>query len=103
MSIYFFRPYDNYGFLSNWWKCSFKGTEQYFMAYKAYYFGDTESFNRILQTHSPLDAKTIGSAVKNFNIPERIDWESCWKDYEKSYKNPRRSEKGFKIDFQFRV
>ena len=79
MNIYFFRPYDNYGFLSNWWNCSFKGTigdteysfnstEQYFMAYKAYYFSDTESFNRILQTRSPLDAKTIGRAVKNFNV-----------------------------------
>lgn len=76
--IFFFREYEDNGYLSNWYSCSFYGkinkiklkfhtSEQYFMAYKAYHFKDRESFDKIMNTNSPKYMKNIGAKIKNFD------------------------------------
>ena len=67
------------GIFSNFYPCSFylkvndkdtvkwKSSEQCFMAYKAYYFGDMDIYYKILQSDSPKEAKKLGRQVKNFN------------------------------------
>lgn len=59
--------------LSNFYPCSFelyghtwKSSEQCFMARKAGYFGDDETYNKILSTNTPEEAKKLGRQVKGF-------------------------------------
>lgn len=72
--IYFYG-----GIYSNFYPCKIRfnnieyiSSEQLYMARKALYFKDTESFDKILKTTKPLDAKKIGRKVKNFKQEE---WE----------------------------
>ena len=60
---------------SNFHPCTFvykdvewKSSEQCFMAMKAKYFKDDESYERILNSTTPKEAKALGRKVKNFNF-----------------------------------
>lgn len=60
---------------SNFHKCTFvydgvewKSSEQCFMAMKAKYFKDEESYVRILESTTPKEAKALGRKVKNFSF-----------------------------------
>lgn len=64
-------------FLSNFYPCRieydgevFYSSEQLFMACKAVYFGDIATYERILMTSSPKEAKKLGRQVKNFDAEE---------------------------------
>ena len=67
----FFLFWD--GFPSNWTLSPFKihnqefeSVEQYMMAEKAAFFGDTETYNKILQAKTPREQKKLGREVKNY-------------------------------------
>ncbi len=69
--VYFWR-----GTFSNWYPCkfidygydvTFKTTEQAFMWYKARYFGDNETAQKILLALTPKGAKDLGRLVRNYN------------------------------------
>ena len=45
----------------------FYTTEQAFMYYKAVFFGDIETANKILKTEHPAECKKLGRLVKNYN------------------------------------
>ena len=69
---------------SNFFPCDFElegrhwlTSEQYFMAKKAQYFNDMETYEKILNTMHPKDAKKLGREVKNFNADE---WMKVCKD-----------------------
>ena len=60
---------------SNFYPCRFvykdvewKSSEQCFMAMKAKYFNDDESYERILESTTPKEAKAIGRKVRNFSF-----------------------------------
>ena len=62
--------------LSNWYQSefidsdddqSYLTSEQYMMAKKAELFKDDESYNSIMATNSPYDAKMLGRKVKKFD------------------------------------
>lgn len=60
---------------SNFHRCKFvyndvvwKSSEQCFMAMKAKHFKDEESYERILESTTPKEAKALGRKVKNFNF-----------------------------------
>lgn len=85
-------------FLSNWYDSHFEidwvsyhSSEHYFMAKKASYFGDYETFAKILATDDPKEAKALGRTVKNFDadlwsrVSEKIMYRGV---YEKFYQNP---------------
>ena len=68
------------GPFSQWYCCEFtengityNGTEQYMMAKKAHFFGDTESYDLIMSMKEPWDQKAQGKKVKNFN---KEHWEN---------------------------
>lgn len=76
--IGFFKPYDEYGFLSNWYMEDmvidgrhFNCVEQYMMYQKALIFGDLEIAHKILETEDPKTMKALGRKVKGFD-------ESVW-------------------------
>jgi ribA/ribD-fused uncharacterized protein len=59
---------------SQWWESAFvvdgieyKSAEHWMMAKKALLFGDTENFQKILQTASPAEVKKLGREVQNYN------------------------------------
>lgn len=74
--------YDNHvafwgGALSNFYPCKirideqeYKSSEQYFMAMKALHFNDEESYEKILASNTPKEAKAIGRQVKGFDADE---------------------------------
>lgn len=41
--------------------------EQYMMAQKAVYFGDTEMYHKIMNSNNPKDIKALGRKVRNFD------------------------------------
>ncbi len=60
--------------LSQMWPCGFESNnrwyncaEQYMMAHKALWFGDEESFKRILAEYNPIKIKKLGREVKEFD------------------------------------
>jgi len=60
---------------SNFHPCRFvykdvewKSSEQCFMAMKALHFKDAESYERILESTTPKEAKAIGRKVRNFSF-----------------------------------
>lgn len=62
------------GPFSQWYKHKFKvdgveynTAEQYMMAMKAHYFGDTEIEKRILATNDPSEQKALGRQVEGFD------------------------------------
>lgn len=76
--ILFFRPYDDYGFMSNWYKSpfplqfgdkiyQFENVEQAMMASKANLMGDQNMFEVILNESDPKRVKGLGRKVTNFN------------------------------------
>ena len=71
----FFRSYSRF---SNHFKCNFvvngvlySSMEQYIMAEKARLFGDTQTLDKIMDTHEPEVIKRYGHNIKNF---KRSDW-----------------------------
>ena len=59
---------------SNFYECKFvegdnvwSSSEQCFMAKKAVFFGDRETFLEIIQATTPIEAKKLGRKVKNFD------------------------------------
>ena len=74
-TIYFYRPTEQYGFLSQWYLSKFvdenndtyTSMEQYMMASKARLFYDEMIRIAIMNTTSPDTIKKLGRSVKNFN------------------------------------
>jgi ribA/ribD-fused uncharacterized protein len=73
------------GPLSQWFKSPFTrdGTvyataEQYMMAMKAQYFGDSDALRKIMATSVPKEQKAIGRTVKNFD-PQK--WTEVCRDF----------------------
>ena len=76
MSIYFWKPYQNDGYLSNWYPSPFTvdgkhfvNSEHYFMWKKVMLF-EPELEQLILSTKDPKEMKSIGQKVKNYNNSE---------------------------------
>jgi ribA/ribD-fused uncharacterized protein len=71
-----------HGIFSNWHLVDFVDddgvkyncTEQYMMAKKALRYGDNETYNKIMNAHSPKEQKALGRLVKKFDAD---DWDSC--------------------------
>ncbi|GAB3993981.1 hypothetical protein GCM10028807_30620 [Spirosoma daeguense] len=64
---------------SQWWPSAFivdnvtyNTAEHWMMAQKALLFGDQETYNKIIVTKSPAEAKALGRQVANFD-------EALWK------------------------
>lgn len=51
--------------------------EQYMMAKKALFFGDNDTYKKIMETTSPREQKKLGREVKNFNEGQ---WNKVAKD-----------------------
>lgn len=80
-TIFFFKPDEQNGYLSNWYPAPFKlgfntkpgelftfsNVEQAMMASKALLMGDVKSFNIILNQPNPKKVKALGRKVQNFN------------------------------------
>ena len=80
MFEFFHNPDEENGYLSNWYLCSFKdsensytSTEQYMMYKKAMLFNDLDIAKKIMATSSASKIKAFGRKVKNFN-------EEIWND-----------------------
>lgn len=56
---------------------SYNCTEQYYMAQKALFFKDYESYNKIMLETNPKEQKNIARGVKNFDINK---WNKVCKD-----------------------
>ena len=72
--VFFWKPDENFGELSNWWICdinidgnTFSSVEQYMMYMKAKTFGDDEIVNQILKTTNNKVVKELGRKVKNYD------------------------------------
>ncbi len=72
--IKFFHEYEENGYLSNWYPCSFYdgihnycSTEQYMMAKKAEFFHDHKRFELILKSSDPSTIKNLGRDVEHYN------------------------------------
>lgn len=72
--IFFWGHSNNYGFMSNWYPCSFKcGStlfncmEQYMMWRKAIVFNDLKTADAILAETEPREHKKLGRQVEGFN------------------------------------
>lgn len=75
-TIYFWKIDQPYGWLSNWYKCSFQdehfgdfvftSVEHYIMIYKATLFNDVESLDALVNETNPVRIKKIGRNIKNF-------------------------------------
>lgn len=70
----FFKPYDEYGYLSNWYVSDmvidgrhYFCVEQYMMYKKALLFGDLDVANEILDATDPKTIKGLGRKVSNFD------------------------------------
>jgi ribA/ribD-fused uncharacterized protein len=80
--IFFWRPHDDHGWLSNWYDAPFttsdntiyKTSEHYMMHHKALLFKDYDTAFRILGAETPKIAQTLGRQVKNFD-------EKTWKEH----------------------
>ena len=74
MVLGFYRPYEEYGFLSNWYLTYFKvgsmeftSMEQYMMFAKAKLFGDKEIMEKIMATDDVAEIKKLGRQVHNYD------------------------------------
>ena len=72
--VCFHKPDEENGYLSNWFRSSFKtngvvfsSVEQYMMYSKAIVFKDTEIARQILSTADVALIKALGRSVKNYN------------------------------------
>lgn len=73
-AIYFHKPEEPYGFLSNWYPSTFEldgltfsSVEQYIMYKKCMQFGDREAANAVMATHSPAKQQAIARKAKGYN------------------------------------
>jgi len=76
-TIYFFKPENPYGFLSQWYPSEFSevsgppvkyiNTEQYMMAKKAQLFSDEEAYKKIMSATSPSTMRKIGRSIRGFH------------------------------------
>lgn len=78
--IGFWKPADRNGFLSQWYKCSFKDSEryyncaeQYMMAQKAILFKNYDVLSEIMKETNPANIKKLGRKIKNF---DEATWDS---------------------------
>ena len=89
--IFFWRPDDPHGFLSNWSfhalkenHLIFKTAEHYLMYYKALTMGDGDVARRILESGNPREARSLGKSVKNWDEEkwererEKIMFQALW-------------------------
>ena len=74
-AVFFHRPQDPDGYLSNWYPASFtldgitfSSTEQYIMYRKCQIFGDTASASAVLATDDPAQQQAIGKKATGFNV-----------------------------------
>ncbi len=74
--IFFHRPDEDYGFLSNWYRSEFEtdgirftSAEQYIMYRKCMIFGDNDSANAVLATDDPQKQQIIGSKAAGYIDP----------------------------------
>ena len=72
--VCFHNPYEENGYLSNWYlsefECggiTFSSMEQYMMYQKANCFGDIKIAKKILQTTDVAQIKALGRKVSNYN------------------------------------
>lgn len=74
--IFFFRPYGQYGFLSNFYKnifiennITFCCSEQYFMYHKCLLFDqyNTKLLQQILDSNDPMEIKKLGRSIKHYD------------------------------------
>ncbi len=72
--IFFHKPEEPNGYLSNWYLSDFKinginylSMEQYMMYQKAVLFGDSDTAKEILRTKDVAKVKQLGRSVKNYN------------------------------------
>ena len=49
------------------WNIEFKSSEQLFMWFKAVFFGDSETADKIAAAQTPKEAKALGRQVKDYN------------------------------------
>ena len=80
-AVYFHKPEEPYGFLSNWYPAKFwlddrwfSSTEQYMMYQKAELFGDHVTAEAILRTDNPAEQKALGREVLGYNS---FVWAGC--------------------------
>lgn len=73
-AIYFHKPKEPYGFLSNWWPSPFvlegihfNSTEQYIMYKKCAIFGDTAAAKAVMATDDPAQQQLIARNAKGYN------------------------------------
>lgn len=73
-AIYFHKPEEPYGFLSNWWispfvlkGMRFSSVEQYIMYMKCAFFDDTAAAKAVLATDDPSQQQLIARSVKGYN------------------------------------
>lgn len=76
--VFFWKPRDANGFLSNWSSHpiqeegrTFPTMEHYFMYHKAKLMGDERSAERVLLAKTPQEAKSIGRKVENW---DEVKW-----------------------------
>ncbi len=70
----FWKPYEDNGYLSQWYPCTivenevtFNTAEQYMMYHKALLFNDLVMAKKILETDSPKTVKSLGRQISNFD------------------------------------
>ena len=73
MAIYFWKPEQPDGYLSQWYPSKFiedgvvySNCEQYMMAKKAELFGDEQTMKKIMSTSNPRTIKALGREVKGY-------------------------------------
>ncbi len=78
-AVFFHRPEEPYGFLSNWYLSDFvldgrrySSNEQYIMHQKCLLFGDEASAARVLQTDDPEEQQRIGRNAGGFAENEHV-------------------------------
>jgi ribA/ribD-fused uncharacterized protein len=57
---------------------SYSCAEQYMMAMKAFFFGDSETYDKIMATSKPWEQKALGRLVKGFDVAK---WSSVSREY----------------------
>lgn len=72
--LFFWRPYEEYGVFSQWYKSVFTDgsfyyncAEQYMMARKASLMGDLKTFTEIMNETNPKEIQRLGRIVNNFD------------------------------------
>lgn len=73
-AIYFHKPEEPYGFLSNWWLSDFvldgvkfTSNEQYIMYRKCVFFGDMTAAKAVMKTDNPAQQQAIAKNAIGYN------------------------------------